>query len=264
LIQDRALELKHHEQRAAQRASVDTSNTATLTQEEARQRIAKAKIPEVKQDIETGMTYNDATKQWEPPKIAGAGPDTKPTFKGNEFQGKALVNYGRARIAQEGLRTTPSGSKETSEELLANSPLQSALSATMPGLGGRPAASMRSDAYKEAETHADNFVQAFIRQQSGGAYGPAELEQEARGMLPRYGDSKEQLQTKREQREQFLSGMYSIIGPSGQKGADYDATKREAERAAKVPAAADPLEGREVLMPDKTIKVRRDGKWVPK
>jgi hypothetical protein len=222
VAQDRELEKLHHTQKAAARAAVDAAR-------EAGQRIAKGNIPEVKQDIDTGLTFNAATGQWEQPKIAGAGSDNRPTFKGNEFQGKALVNYGRARIAQEGLRSKVGDGTETAEELLANSPMQSALSNVPYGV----TRSWRSDAFKEADTHADNFVQAFIRQQSGGAYGPAELEQEARGMLPKYGDTAEQIKNKREQREQFLSGLYGIIGPSGQKGVEFDAAKREADRQTK-------------------------------
>jgi hypothetical protein len=86
-------------------------------------------------------------------------------------------------------------------------------------------------------------------------------------MLPRYGDSEQIIQNKREQREQFLNGMYSIIGSSGQKSVDIDAARREADRAAhpaKETKPVDPLEGREAVFPDKSIRVRRDGKWVPK
>jgi hypothetical protein len=259
LIQDRALELKHHEQKAAARASVDASR-------EAAQRIAKGSIPEVKQDIETGLTFNAVTGQWEQPRIAGADPDKKPVFKGTEFQGKALVNYGRARLAQDGLKSKPEGSAQTYDEILASSPVQSAMTNFTLPVVGKVAAPWRDAAYKEADTYAENYVQAFIRQQSGGAYTDPELEKEARAMLPKYGDTAKQLQDKREQREQFLSGMYSIIGTSGQKGADIDARQREAGRTAVKPdpSKPDPLEGREILMPDKTIKVRRDGKWVPK
>jgi hypothetical protein len=254
MVQHRALELKREEQLGSRAKSV-------LDAREQAQKIEKANIPEVKQDIPGGHSFNLKTWEWEEPRIAGTGPDTKPAFKGSEFQGKALVNYGRARIAHEGLRM-PTKDGATGEELLAGSPLQSALSAAPLGIG-RP---LRSDVYKEAETHAENFVQAFIRQQSGGAYGKEELEQEARGMLPRYSDTKQQLETKREQREQFLSGMYSIIGPAGQKGAEIDAAKREAGRthAPASTSAADPLEGREAVWPDKSIRVRRGGQWVPK
>jgi hypothetical protein len=227
-----------------------------LNREKLQQEIAKGKIPEVKQDVETGLVFNPATGEWEQPRIAGADPDRKPPFKGSEFQGKAMVNYGRARLAQEGLRGA-------NEQLLAGSPVQSTLSSLPFGVG-RP---LRSDAYKEADTHAENFVQAFIRQQSGGAYTPTELESEARAMLPRYGDSEQIIQNKREQREQFLNGMYSIIGSSGQKSVDIDAARREADRAAhpaKETKPVDPLEGREAVFPDKSIRVRRDGKWVPK
>lgn len=249
LIQHRALTMKMHEQRAAQRASEDAAQAAELSAIKERQAIEEGKIPKVKQDVETGLTYNPQTKEWEAPRIAGTGPDTKPAFKGSEFQGKALVNYGRARLAHEGLNTTPTGGTETAEQTLADSPLQSVMSTI--GVGR----SMGNPAYREAETHAENFVQAFIRQQSGGAYGKEELETEARSMLPKYGDTPKQIEAKREQREQFLSGMYSIIGPSGQKGVTIDANKREAGRE---------LEGREAVFPDKTIRVRRNGQWVPK
>ena len=256
MTQYRALELKRHEQLANQRASQDAAAAADLARQRARQEIKKGQEPALREDVEGKHIFNPATGEYEPARIAGADPNQKPVFKGTEFQGKALVNYGRARIAQEGL--TPEA-----EKTLANSPLQSAMTNFTLPIVGKAAAPWRDDAYKEADTHAENYVQAFIRQQSGGAYTDPELEKEARAMLPKYGDTEQQLASKREQREQFLNGMRSVIGPSGQKGADIDARQREAGRAAK-PAAADPLEGREILMPDKTIKVRRNGQWVPK
>lgn len=258
MTQRRALELKREDQLAGARSRVDAARAAELAAEKARQDIAKGKEPTLREDVETKHIYNPETGMYEAPKIAGADSSTKPAFKGTEFQGKALVNYGRARIAQEGLRGD-------GEKVLAESPLQAALSAVPMGAGR----SLRSDEYKEADTHADNFVQAFIRQQSGGAYTDPELEKEARAMLPKYGDTEKQLQTKREQREQFLSGMYSVIGSSGQKGVDIDAAKRAADReraaAEKPPAASQKYEeGTEAVWPDKTIRVYRNGKWVPK
>jgi hypothetical protein len=257
LTQHRALELKRHEQLAAQRASQDAAASAELARQEAAQRIKKGQEPQLREDVESKHIYNPETGQYEAPKIAGQDPNQKPTFKGNEFQGKALVNYGRARIAQEGL--TPEA-----EKVLANSTLQAALSGFTLPVVGKVGATLRDNAYKEADSAAENFVQAFIRQQSGAGFGAAELEAEARTMIPKYGDTEQQLASKREQREQFLSGMYSVIGTSGQKGVDIDARQREAGRATKATAKADPLEGREILMPDKSIQVRRGGKWVPK
>jgi hypothetical protein len=215
LIQHRALELQHHKDQADRQSREDAAYAAQQLRE-------KNAIPEVKQDIETGLTFNPETKQWEKPRIEGASPDQKPTFKGTDAQQKTLVNLGRAKIAHEGL-------KGGGEDALSDSPLQSAVSSLPLGVGR----SMRSDVYKEAETHADNFVQAFIRQQSGGAYTPAELETEARAMLPKYGDTAKQIETKREQREQFLSGLSSVVGPSGQKILEIDAAQRTREREAK-------------------------------
>ena len=254
----RQLELKIEDQKAKQRADQDAAAAADLARQKAKEDLKKARIPEVKQDVETGLTYDEATGEWRQPRIAGTDPNTKPAFKGTEFQGKALVNYGRARIAQEGLK----GNNET---ILAESPLQSAVTSLPYGVGR----GFRSEEYKEADDHAENFVQAFIRQQSGGAYTPTELETEARAMLPKYGDTKNQIANKREQREQFLNGLYSIIGSSGQKGVEIDAAKREAERAsnAKPPGVKSTSkyeEGDEAVWPDKTIRVYRDGKWVPK
>ena len=251
---------RHHEREKLVEEATISARKRVDEANEAAQRIAKGNIPDVKQDVETGHTYNANTGQWEAAKIAGADPNRKPVFKGTEFQGKALVNYGRARLAHEDLVAEEGKGEKT----LSSSPLQSAISSL-------PLApkSIRSEDYKEADTAADNFVQAFIRQQSGGAYTDAELEKEARAMLPRYGDTDKQLAGKREQRSQFLSGLHSIIGSSGQKIIDIDAAERErmrTERAAKKgdTKAADPLEGREALFPDKTIRVRRNGEWVPK
>jgi hypothetical protein len=257
LIQHRALELKRHEQLAAQRASQDAAASADLARREATQRIRKGEEPVLREDVESKHIFNPETGQYEPPKIAGQDPNQKPKFTGTEFQGKALINYGRARIAQESL--TPEA-----EKVLATSPLQAALSGFTLPVVGKVGATLRDNAYKEADSAAENFVQAFIRQQSGAGFGAAELEAEARTMIPKYGDTEQQLASKREQREQFLSGMYSVIGTSGQKGVDIDARQREAGRATKATAKADPLEGREILMPDKSIQVRRGGKWVPK
>jgi hypothetical protein len=261
LIQHRALELKRHEQLAAQRASQDAAASAELARREATQRIRKGEEPVLREDVESKHIYNPETGQYEAPKIAGQDPDKKPVFKGTEFQGKALVNYGRARIAQEGL--TPEA-----EKVLANSPLQAALSGFTLPVVGKVGATWRDDAYKEADTHSENFVQAFIRQQSGGAFTDPELEKEARSMLPKYGDTEKQLTSKREQREQFLSGMYSVIGTSGQKGADIDARQREADRERrnqeKPPATRKYDEGDEAVWPDQTIRVFRNGKWVRK
>jgi hypothetical protein len=192
----------------------------------AAEALRKARIPEVKKDIEEGHWFNPATNEWEVPRIAGTDPNKKPKFTGTEFQGKTMINYGRAAIAEEGLRKKPEGSDETYEEVLANSPFSS-LGGSVP-LVGR---TLRSSAYKEADTHAENFVQSFIRQQSGAGFGVAELEAEARSMLPRYGDTKKQLETKREQREQFINGTYAVVGTSGQKGLDIDARNRAAGRA---------------------------------
>jgi len=237
-------------------APKNTAETAKILQD-----IKKGEEPTLREDVETKHVYNPETRQYEVPKIAGADPNKKPAFKGSEFQGKTLGNLGRAIIADEGL-------KGENEKLLTNSPWSATVGSLPYGVGR----GLRTDAYKEADTHAENFVQAFIRQQSGAGYSVAELEAEARSMLPRYGDTEKQLQSKREQREQFISSAYGIVGPSGQKGLDIDAAKRAAERERslaaekekKPEAKADPLEGREALLPDKTIVVRRNGKWVPK
>jgi hypothetical protein len=201
-----------------QQKRIDEANAA----EEA---LRKSRIPEVKKDIEEGHWFNPETNQWETPRMAGADPNKKPKFTGTEFQGKTMINYGRAAIAEEGLREKPKGSNETYEEILANSPISS-VAGSIPVVGR----ALRSDAYKEADTHAENFVQSFIRQQSGAGFGVAELEAEARSMLPRYGDTKKQLETKREQREQFINGTYAVVGTSGQKGLDIDARTRAAAR----------------------------------
>jgi len=252
LVEARARNAAIEQAKIGQQARLDAAD-------EAKQRIAKGNIPEVKQDVETGLTYNANTRQWEQPKIEGADPGRKPVFKGTEFQGKALVNYGRARLAHEDLVALEGKGEKT----LSSSPGQTALS-----VSGATRA-LRSDDYKEADTAADNFVQAFIRQQSGGAYTDPELEKEARAMLPKYGDTEKQLIDKREQRSQFLSGLHSIVGTSGQRIIEIDAADRAKQREEKVakgtdPAKADPLEGREAVFPDKSIRVRRNGQWVPK
>jgi hypothetical protein len=258
LIQDRALELKHHEQKAAARASVDAARQAATAEETAREALRKSKLPDIKKDVEEGHVYNEQTGMWEVPKIAGADPTKPPTVKGSEFEKKTLINHDRAKIAVQGLLTTPKDSKETYDELLASSRVSAGLSALPMGVGRQ----FRSDDYKEAETHAENFVQAFIRQQSGAGRSEVEAEAEARSLIPKVGDTAIQLRDKREQRQAFIEGTYDALSPSGQRSSDFHARKREAERAKTT--GPDPLENREILMPDKTIRVRRDGKWVPK
>lgn len=254
----RQLELKRQDQLGNQRPAQDAAEAADLARQKALEDLKKARIPEVKQDIDTGLTYNETTGQWEQPRIAGTD-GARPVFKGTDAQNKALINYGRALPAHLDLsKQTASG--ETYEQVLASSPVQSAISSLPYGVGR----GFRSEDYKAADTYAENFVQAFIRQQSGGAYTPSELEAEARGMLPRYGDTQQQIDFKRGQREQFLSGMASVVGPRGQKIVEMDMADRVARENAAKTQKPDPLDGREILMPDGSIKVRRNGKWVAK
>ena len=206
MTQRRALEIKHHEQKAAARASVDAARAAELAAEKAQQDIAKGKIPEVKQEVETGFIYNPETREWEQPRIAGTGPDTKPVFKGNEFQGKALVNYGRAKIAHEGLRGPV-------EEALSSSPLQSALSSAPFGVA-RP---LRSGAYKEAETHADNFVQAFIRQQSGAPTPTPNWKKKLARCCQNLAIQKNNCRTNASSANSFSAACTALLAPAGRR-----------------------------------------------
>jgi hypothetical protein len=192
-----------------------------LANEKTRQEIEKGKIPALVEKVDEKYERNPVTGAYEKARIAGVDPNQRPTFQGTEFQGKALVNYGRARLAHEGLAGG-------GEELLATRGGQAALG-SVPLVGQ----SLQNEKYKQADIHSENFVQAFIRQQSGGAYTATELEKEARGMLPKYGDPPKVLEQKRAQREQFINSMHSIIGPSGQRVVDYDIAQEKAQRQVK-------------------------------
>lgn len=184
------------------------------------QNIAKGEEPTLREDVENKLAYDPITKTYRRPNIEGADPNARPTFKGTEFQGKALVNYGRARLGHDVLLSGDN------EKVLAEGGAQAAVGAT-PFVGN----ALMSAKYRNAFIASENFVQAFVRQQSGGAFTNTELEKEARSMLPRVGDKPNELAQKRAQREQFIGGLSSIIGPNGVKAAEYDLKKHTDDKS---------------------------------
>ena len=202
-----------------------------LTMQEARQRIKKGDEPVVRQDVETGLIYNPATGEYEQPKIAG-GDNRKPVFKGTEFQGKTLVNSIRSQLAVDDL--TPDA-----EKTLSSSPISSAL-------GSVGIRSFQSQEYKDADTARENFVQAFIRQQSGAGFSAKELEAEARSMTPEYGDTEAQLSQKRAQRDAFVGGTRDVVGgANNQRILDQRVEEVRAEKAARKAAREEKKDPRE-------------------
>jgi len=200
---------------------------------EAQQRIEKGKSPDrvthdgniFERDPRSGI-WKDVTP----------GSTGQPVFKGTEFQGKALINHNRARLALDTL--TPEA-----EKVLSTSPVQTLIGTTGGGVGR----ALQAGDYREAHTAADNFVQAFIRQQSGGAYTDAELEAEARGMLPKQGDTARQIEDKRGQREAFVNGLHAVLGSSNnQKVADQQVEIERTARAARKAARDAAAKGSEV------------------
>ena len=198
-------------------------------------------------DVKNKMVRN-SDGSYSPVRITGLDPNAPPTADLSESQSKTLTNHGRASLGHEALKGK--------EQLLAEGGVQEA-TGKIPFFGNK----LQENRYKLAKNAADNFVQAFIRQTSGGAYGAAELELEARAMLPKFGDTPQQLEQKRQQRERFINGMYGGLGPDGQRVADHYAKKDKAEAQAKQEAIAKEMSGVEKVVGKPYRKGNRVRVW---
>lgn len=185
-------------------------------------------------DIDNKYIQNE-DGSYSPVKITGVDANAPPAVTLSESQSKTLTNHGRAARAHEDLK-----GKET---LLAEGGKEEAIG-KVPFFGNK----LQEGRYKLAKNAADNFVQAFIRQTSGGAYGKEELELEARAMLPKFGDNPAQIEQKRQQREDFINRMYGGLGSGGQRVSDYYNNKSRTERTAKQETIAKEMGGVEKVV----------------
>jgi hypothetical protein len=74
--------------------------------------------------------------------------------------------------------------------------------------------SFESDARKNAETYAAEFVASTLRKESGAAISPQEYESQFSRYFPQPGDGPEQIATKKQLRAQALEAMRLQAGPA--------------------------------------------------
>ena len=179
----------------------------------------------------SGKMVRNPDGSYSPPRITGVDQNAAPDVKLNESQTKALTYHDWASIGNETVKSN--------EKLLAEGTGQELLG-KVPFAGNK----LLDNKYRKAKAGAEQFVNAFMRATSGGAYGEAEAAREARAMLPRSGDDPQTLELKRTQRDAFVKNLYGGLG-EGKKLADFYGKERTAKETQKREKLNTEMEGKD-------------------
>jgi hypothetical protein len=233
----------------------DAARAAELAATEAQQRIAKGKAPD--RVTHEGQIYERQDNgTWKD--VTPGGGDRAPKL--TEGQAKDLGFYERGKRA---LADLGDGEKLNGwYEWYASG---------MPLIGN----SLVSKEFQGQLNAAREFAAIVLRRESGAAVTDKELAQVLDRYLPKPGTDPETAIQKAYMREGQVQSFRDALGDKGAAADRFDkrfdverqmlaVEKAKLAKGTKESGAADPLEGREAVWPDQTIRVRRNGQWVPK
>ena len=144
------------------------------------------------------------------PKIEGSNSDAMPTAKLTKEQGDSVKFLTQMHLMGEQLKGK--------EKILAEG-LKDEVAGKVPFVGN----SLMSRQYRMAKTAAETWVQANLRDISGAVIGTAEHTKQMQLLMPRYGDTAEDLTRKAQARNAIERGMYSGLGTDdARQVADYN------------------------------------------
>ena len=177
LIQDRALELQHHKDRAA--AAGDVANVAKINEE-----IAALRVPKIQKLEGDEYERNKVTGVYEPVRTSDAG-TARPKVKLTAEQQKAMTFHGWTSLAEEQMQ---------GKENLLSEGIAQELAGKIPFVGNK----VQSAEYRRVRGAAERFVQGFLRDISGAVVGPEEIAKHMNSFLPKYGDKAADIADKKE------------------------------------------------------------------
>jgi Skp family chaperone for outer membrane proteins len=245
--------IEHRAQKAAKEQAMIAQQATINADLEARQRIEKGKAPErVTHEGQIFERQKDDT--WKD--VTPGGGDRAPKL--TEGQGKDLGFYERGRRA---LADLGDGKRLNS--------FVDWYASGVPVIGNY----LVDAEYQGQLNAAREFAAIVLRRESGAAVTDKELSQVIDRYLPKPGTGPELAIQKQYMREGQIQSFRDALGDKGVAADRFDKRfeverQMQAEEKAKArggkAAPVDPLEGREAVWPDKTIRVRRNGEWVPK